>query len=550
MAPEPATISTIEPLPGDPPVDPAFEAAPSPDTEHANVGGLVIGFSFYLFIGAILVWNNETVRTFAINNRWPLAILGLIFLGGMVIAWIKQDLITASAKRQIGAIIFIVIPLLLVLVATVWLLPPAYQVKMLRVVFLLIVCLLPAVMYYLFIASRKSSLLQEYFTNLARLGLFERQALRDDGGQPRSEKEFERRVRVISYIQKFEAAYGPIPEPLTHSILDATDPDTPAPSLPDFQRHATGVGGYFSPETAIPVVLATLLLGLGWLMTLPPWETIAFFNPVNETGKLSQVLRPKPIAVHYAFLGAYFFSLQMLFRRFVRKDLRANAYLAIALRILLAVVGTWAVLQAVGVLKTFNITDGAEIPGLLVMGFVVGAFPPVAWQVIQAAFRTLTGASYFVPSLRSNMPLSDLDGLTVWHEARLEEEDIENVPNMASADIVELMLNTRMPPDRIVDWVDQSILYTQLGSAARGNSGEGNSTSSLGDCQRLRAHGIRSASALLAAYGQSGKRGDLELFETILPSEGRSRLRSLADTLGNNPNLTLVQRWRRQEDAV
>ena len=61
------------------------------------------------------------------------------------------------------------------------------------------------------------------------------------------------------------------------------------------------------------------------------------------------------------------------------------------------------------------------------------------------------------------MPVSDLDGLTVWHEARLEEEDIENIPNMATTEIVDLMLSTRFPPDRIIDWVDQAIFFTHLG---------------------------------------------------------------------------------------
>jgi hypothetical protein len=49
--------------------------------------------------------------------------------------------------------------------------------------------------------------------------------------------------------------------------------------------------------------------------------------------------------------------------------------------------------------------------------------------------------------MMSRLPLSDLDGLTVWHEARLEEEDIENIPNMANADLVELLLNTRLSPE-------------------------------------------------------------------------------------------------------
>lgn len=532
---------------GNPEEEPRREVGNDSDnqSDSARLSGLIIGFTFYLFLGGLLIWNSNAFRAFALRNIWLLAGLFLVIVGTLVVAWVKQDLLTASAKKQIGIIIFVAIPLLLILVGTVFFLPPGYQVNALRTVFLLIVCLLPAFMYYLFIASRKSSLLQEYFTNLARLGLFERQELATIGHQPALEPEFERRLRVMSYIQKFEAAYGPIPEPFTQAILDATDPDAPTLSLAELQRGASGVGGYFSPETVIPVVLATMLIGLGWLITLPPWEIIDMNATATETTKLAHVLLPQPIPVHFAFLGAYFFSLQMLFRRFVRKDLRANAYLAVTLRILLAVLGTWIVLQASKILGFAGAEGSQALSGLLVVSFVIGAFPPVAWQVIQAAFRVVTGARYLVPSLQSTMPVSDLDGLTVWHQARLEEEDIENIPNMASADIVELMLNTRIPPERIVDWVDQAILYTQLGNGSSSRSETGERIATNQDRRLLRSHGIRTASTLLYAYQQSEDRQDIDQYEAILPGQGRSRMRSLADTLCNNPNLVLVQRWRR-----
>ncbi len=224
-----------------------------------------------------------------------------------------------------------------------------------------------------------------------------------------------------------------------------------------------------------------------------------------------------------------------------------------SLRIILAVIGTWAVIQAASFLKLAVNSKGDEHQALLVIGFVVGAFPPVAWQVIQAAFRKVTGAKYLVPSLKSEMPVSELDGLTVWHEARLEEEDIENVPNMATADLVELMLHTRVPPDRIVDWVDQAILYTQLGpdkkpgkrSDKEPDKVEGEKTDPASRRQRLAEHGIRTASALIAAYEMSTRlRNDVERFEKILHGDGRSRIRSLVDTLSTNPNLELVQYWR------
>lgn len=516
-------------------------------SKHSDI---VFGTLLYLAIGLFWVWNSDTAQKFLIGNRWPLGILLAVVLVVAGIAWVRKGVLTASAKRQIGLVIFVTIPILLVLVGMVSLIRAVYQVVLLRSVFLLIVCMLPATMYYLFITSRKSSLLQEYFSNLLRLGLFERQKLGGDPGQASDyESELGRRVRVMSYVQKFEAVYGPILEDLADDIILATDPDNSEPKVPAFHQYSTGgaLGGFFTPETAIPVVVATLLIGLGWLLTLPPWEIVAVPNNATIIHKLKLVLQPGEITVHFAFLGAYFFSLQMLFRRYVLKDLRANAYMAVSLRIILAVIGTWAVLQAATILNLADQGDGGEHHALLVIGFVIGAFPPIAWQVIQAGFRVATGARFLVPSLSAEMPVSDLDGLTVWHQARLEEEDIENVPNMATADLVELMLNTRVPPDRIVDWVDQAMLYTQLGSdKKRGTENEDQQNPPMTSRRRLREHGIRTACGLVAAYEKSKEHQDIDHFESILPGQGRRPIRSLVDTLAIYPNLELVQNWRRQ----
>src|SRR4029450_241068 len=174
--------------------------------------------------------------------------------------------------------------------------------------------------------------------------------------------------------------------------------------------------------TTTPSTLAPVLTALGWLVTLPPYR---------GTEPLEIVEQP----FTYAFLGAYFFSLQMLFRRYVRRDLRGSAYVAVAMRIILAVIGTGVAVERVRLLN-----PGGSARALLIVGFTIGLFPKVAWQVVQPAFRQITGL--VVKGLRTEAPLSALDGLTVWHEARLEEEDIENVPNMATTDIVELFLNT------------------------------------------------------------------------------------------------------------
>jgi hypothetical protein len=210
----------------------------------------------------------------------------------------------------------------------------------------------------------------------------------------------------------------------------------------------------------------------------------------------------------------------------VQKDLHGSAYVAASMRLILAVIGTWVLARL-----------GGDVPWssgwqLLAMAFVIGVFPRVLWQVLQTVITRVGGVA--VPSLRSGRPLTDLDGLTVWHESRLEEEDIENVPNMATADIPDLLVSTPYAPERVVDWVDQAILLTQLGPA----TGPG------GDALvALRAQGIRTASALAAAARSAGA---TEVHRALDKRGRAAATEALLATLARNQNLQLVLTWRGQ----
>jgi hypothetical protein len=245
-------------------------------------------------------------------------------------------------------------------------------------------------------------------------------------------------------------------------------------------------------------------------------------------GELADGARPAAHAGHRGF---------SLFLRYLRRDLRPSAYVAAALRIILAMIGVWVIKAVLPLVSDQTPLVGqSKAEQLLVLGFVIGVFPRTAWQFLQGATKRFT-PSAILPSLHTDLPISDLDGLTVWHEARLEDEDIENVPNMATADLLELMLNTRFAPERLVDWADQAILYTYLGSGAGGESKEARR-------EKLRAHGIRTATALVELYRKAKRHGDLSDFEQILSTQGRSQIRSLVDAVGTSSNLHLVLRWR------
>jgi len=205
----------------------------------------------------------------------------------------------------------------------------------------------------------------------------------------------------------------------------------------------------------------------------------------------------------------------------VLKDLGGSAYVAVSIRIILAVIGIWVV-AAISHFQDYQ---------LLVAGFVFGVFPRVIWQIVSSVFKKIAGV--VVPSMVSQLPVSDLDGLTVWHEARLEEEDIENIPNMATADLVELLLNTRFPPERIIDWTDQAILYTQLGPQEP-KKGQPNVR------EKLRIHGIRTATSLLRVAAEQKP----DAFNRIMSEGDQSLMQNLKASLATNSNLELIQRWR------
>ena len=59
-----------------------------------------------------------------------------------------------------------------------------------------------------------------------------------------------------------------------------------------------------------------------------------------------------------------------------------------------------------------------------------------------------------------------VDGITLWDEYRLEEEGIENVQNLATADLITLALKTHFNFRTLLDWVDQAVLIDRMDSKA------------------------------------------------------------------------------------
>ena len=138
----------------------------------------------------------------------------------------------------------------------------------------------------------------------------------------------------------------------------------------------------------------------------------------------------------------------MLVRRFFQNDLKPTAYVNATMRIIIVILLVW-VLDPL-------LPDSLGQAERSAIAFAIGVFPAIGWQALQSIVAVLLKRA--VPSLESKDPLSELDGMNVWYEARLVEEGIEGVQNLATADIGNALLRTRIPPERLIDWIDQALL--------------------------------------------------------------------------------------------
>ncbi len=189
------------------------------------------------------------------------------------------------------------------------------------------------------------------------------------------------------------------------------------------------------------VVLTTLLLALGWIVVV---LSVPTQDATGQVVSVPEMFHPLLTPVTMAFLGAYFLSIQVALRGFVRGDLKPKTYNVITVRILMAVVLAWALQAVLG-----------DSPPVLAACFLSGLVPNTVLLQLRSAAR---GKPSVDSELTQRYPLTQIDEIDVYERTRLEEEGITSVQALARHDLVDLMLSSRIPASRLIDWVDQAIL--------------------------------------------------------------------------------------------
>lgn len=398
--------------------------------------------------------------------------------------------------------------------------------------------LLPGWLYIQFVAVKGRSLWDEYVLNLHRLHADDVELL----PEPPEGSSYHRswaaarpavgahrsgtgRGQANLYELKFQGLYGAAP------------------------KDGSGTGGSearIHGENLLPVLVHTLLLAAGWTMVFQPPVVfgVALLPAGFAASTLEAILPDEPL--RFAFAGAYFYILQMLVRRYFQDDLKTSAYINATVRVVVT-----ALLVA-----TIHVVWPADWTGKEATAFLIGVFPQLGLQ----ALRSLVAFPLrrMVPSLRTLYPLSALDGMNIWYESRLLEEGIEDVQNLATANVVDVMLRTRIPVDRLVDWIDQAHLYLHLwperppepaggGRRERRKRRVGDITDSESR-DTLRRHGIRTATDLENVFDPEADDAEfLEQHRWLLNPEGSgpSVTETIYRVLEDEPNLHHVRSWKR-----
>jgi len=186
-----------------------------------------------------------------------------------------------------------------------------------------------------------------------------------------------------------------------------------------------------------------------------------------------------------------------------------------------------------------------------VTAFVVGFFPLVGLQALQRIAGKVLHV--VVQQTAPEYPLEQLDGLNIWYEARLAEEGVEDMQNLTTMNPVDVILHTRAPVGRLIDWIDQAFLLIHLDRASRSEmkqarTADGDIPEGAVTRVALRRIGVRSATDLLKAFGSvdGDQLPQRQMSAESLRARGLdpNQIQTLTRLLAHEPGLDPVWNWK------
>jgi hypothetical protein len=242
--------------------------------------------------------------------------------------------------------------------------------------------------------------------------------------------------------------------------LDDTEGTKPWTS---FMAWLKEIAIYMLPVTVFVLVSASgfaLLVGLG-----KDWAEagkILLYGLAAEGGGSSSFAAATGLIVGAGFVGAYIWSISYLILRIANFDLSPLSFLSTSAHILLTVFVTWVLRQVVAA----PAPEGVAVAILLGIAFLSGLYPLLGLNVLIDRLPSWLRFKRDVPEagqIGRSFPLDLIDGIDPSIKFRLNELDFGDVQNLATANPVELFVETPYSFGQIIDWMAQAQLLVELG---------------------------------------------------------------------------------------
>jgi hypothetical protein len=281
-----------------------------------------------------------------------------------------------------------------------------------------------------------------------------------------------------------------------------------------------------------PVFLACLLTLIVYAISHPYTIQLGLWTGVlEEVADVFGVddILPRAIVtgriLFWGFIGAYTYAVLLIYRRFMSYDLIPSIYIFVSTRLWLAMtVGAMVGVVVGTVSKSTGVPFDVNIVTVSAILFVIGFFPDHGLTWLIATAQTALKQRW---SPAKELKLAEIEGLNIWQQARLKQEGIENVQNLATANVADLVVATPFTVNQIIDWIDQAILTVYA---------------SQEQLEALEKAGARTASDVLTNTSNGRHLNELAEATDLQKSELRVLRRSLQSAL----NIALVTRFRWQ----
>ncbi len=298
--------------------------------------------------------------------------------------------------------------------------------------------------------------------------------------------------------------------------LKRIDPECKKDVAEDKFNHVFDVNNY-----TLPIQLTSVICFFGWILVLFPYgpllgDPVLFKSLIlaDFKGTITNIRNNSPL-VTYGFLGAYFYSIQLLFRRSLQVDLKPTMFMFVTMRFFVSFI----------IVFVTSLLFSREVGAFCAFAFFIGIFPTCGINWLQKIL-----IRYGFPirkTMDGEQSLNLIEGLTIWDETRLLEEGIENVQNLATVNVKELIINTNFNVNKLIDWIDQAHLIMHVNARI----------------SAWRHIGIRTASDFLNAHGNGANES---LIESRLVSKHVIEL--YHNSMETGPNVNLITSWRKRKD--